>query len=189
MEKVFISLKKAKIYPVYIPQKNIILNRLSGGTIYERIKFHIKSFLKNKDFVTLQKIFYYILIFGFDGRFVKKFTGFSIKDDELIISEISLTDVNKNLYHWAPEEKLKIIKKECLIPSSNYTYVFITDDSDYIKNNGYLYYKTFATNKNCVYVNIEINTQKLLNYYKIYKTFRKHEFVVEKIPADCIVIK
>ena len=189
MKQVFINYKKARSNMFIRTIYNIVSDRLNRGTIFEKIKFHFFHFLKFHDFLSIKKCFFTILIYCFGGRLIHKILGFNInKENELIISQLSLDKINKTFYHWAPKEKINIISKEGLLPKKNHNYVYMTDNSDFIKNQGYLFSKTLKSFKrDSVFVLFEINTSKLAEKYKIYKTFKKHEFVVEKVPLDCLL--
>ncbi len=189
MEQVFICYKKARFNLIKRSVYNIIRDRLVNGTILNKIKFHASHFWRYHDFLSIKKCFFTILIYCFGGRLINKLLGFNInKENELIISQLSLDETNKVFYHWAPIEKINTIFTEGLLPPKNHNYVYITDNYDFIKNQGYLFYKTLKfLKRDSIFVKIDINSSKLMKQHKIYKTIRKHEFVVERVPPDCLL--
>jgi hypothetical protein len=103
MKQVFINYKKARFNLFIRTIYNIVSDRLYGGTIYEKIKFHFFHFLKIHDFFYIKKCFFTILIYCFGGRLINKILGFNINNDnELIVSQLSLDETHKTFYHWAP---------------------------------------------------------------------------------------
>ncbi|MBQ2592755.1 MAG: hypothetical protein II567_05695 [Candidatus Riflebacteria bacterium] len=188
MDEVFIQYKKAKIELIFRKIYNFIAERIKGGSLFEQIKFHAYECYQNKELCSLKKLFRSMFIYCFSGAVARKLFGKSITDDILKLSEITLTETNKILFHWAPKEKLNNILKEGLLPGKSHDYVYITDDSEFIKNHGYLYYKTLNYNKKeMTFVKIAINTSKLAEKHMIFKTIRSHEYIVEKVPPDCFI--
>ena len=189
MEQVFISIKKMRLKLIVRRIINYISNRLKGGIIYEKLKINAYNFYKKKDFSSLKIMFFYILTYFLSGTIAKRFIKIKINnDEELIKYEISSIERDTMLFHWAPKDKLENILMNGLLPSINHDYVFVSDNSDYIKNKGYLFLKTLNYHKKeMVFVKIVINTSKLAENHKIFKTFRKHEYIVDKVPPDCIL--
>ncbi len=188
MDEVYIQYKRAKLELFFRKIYNFIANRINGGLLIEQIKVQAYECYQNKELCSLKKLFRSVFVYCFSGAVARKLFGKNIGDDKLVLSEISLTETNKILFHWAPKEKINIILKEGLLPSKNHGCVFITDNPEYLKNHGYLYHKTINyRKKEMVFVKIAIDAKKLMEIHKVYKINRLHEYIVEKIPPDCFI--
>ncbi len=188
MDQVVVKYKKVRFKLFIRKIYNYIVDRLRGGIVFEIVKFSILNFFKNLDFISLKKMFYSILIYCLSGTVVKNLIGINVFEEELFPLENLFTESNKRFCHWAPKDKLNNIFKEGLFPGKNRKYVYITDDSESLKNRGYFLYKTLNTcKKDMVFVRIDINITKLLEEYKVFKIIRKHEYIVEKVSPDCLI--
>lgn len=89
-------------------------------------------------------------------------------------------------FHWAPINRLDLIKTYGLCPGRNLNYVYLTDEPYYIAKTGYLYWRAYQEQADMKFVCVRVDGNQLLKCVKIYQLDDPHEFVVKYVPRECI---
>ena len=122
---------------------------------------------------------------AFVGSLLEYLIGYKTTERlwSIIAGKAFLYEGDANLYHWTAAENIESIRKNGLVCGKGV--VYITDDPEYIARSGYFKWKQLHHKLDFVLVEIDV---KALNH-KIFYSHKKHELIVDKVPAECIKIK
>lgn len=191
MKTFFVSYNEALSYKK-ASKRNILRRikvRLKGGEIYCDLTREFKAFFKYHDKRAFKRLVRVLMMFCLGQSLVKRIDRKLHISGELpeLLVECSNLETIPVLYHLIPADRLELILKDGLVSGEFYEYVYMTDDADYIANGGYLHTKTAAIGHDVTYVAVEIATSRLAKYYKISRTVEEHEYVVRRVPTDCLI--
>lgn len=158
--------------------KNSIKLRKRGGVHYCALKKSLKNFIKSKNGNN-----FHILI----KNMIRYFFGVSKGEryfSRHMDSELQKAEPPDTLYHFLPIEYLETVRTQGL--KTQRGLIYLTDDVQYIIEDGYLQYKTDIRGKDTEFCILEINAALLKSESTIYSSRTEHEYIVKSVDKKFI---
>ncbi len=158
--------------------KNSIKLRKRGGAYYCALKKSLKNFFKSKDGnnfdILTESAMRYFFGINKSQRYFSKH----------IDSEQATANPPDTLYHFLPIEYLETVRTQGL--KTQRGLIYLTDDVQYIIEDGYLQYKTDIRGKDTEFCILEINAALLKSESTIYSSRTEHEYIVKSVDKKFI---